>query len=333
MRHALVLGRVTTGSGGDLMLERARQVLETDFPELADRLSFHMPDEKNKRHGQAIAAASLPAVSMKPGFLDSRNPVSYFYDKSLRHVYPDALESARRRARAALGGFPDYPRPPSPRRRRSRDFSPHPDDEVIIGGWALRLLRQKNWRVINIAVTLGSNRERQAARWAELQNCCNCIGFGLEATTSTGLEGMNVRTRSSEPGRWQGMVDVVRAISDRHRPRAIFYPHETDWNSTHIGTHFLVADALRMMPPGFTCSAVETEFWGQMPSPNALVESAPADLAALITALSFHVGEVQRNPYHVTLPGWMMDNVRRGGEWVGGQGKAAPTSPSAPCTA
>ena len=63
MRHALVLGRVTTGSGGDLMLERARQVLETDFPELADRLSFHMPDEKNKRHGQAIAAASLPAVS------------------------------------------------------------------------------------------------------------------------------------------------------------------------------------------------------------------------------------------------------------------------------
>src|SRR5688572_27857520 len=57
MRHALVLGRVTTGSGGDLMLEQARRVLQVDFPELADRLSFHMPDEKNKRHGQAIAAA------------------------------------------------------------------------------------------------------------------------------------------------------------------------------------------------------------------------------------------------------------------------------------
>jgi predicted NBD/HSP70 family sugar kinase len=62
MRHALVLGRVTTGSGGDLMLEQARRVLDVDFPELADRLSFHMPDEKNKRHGQAIAAASLPAL-------------------------------------------------------------------------------------------------------------------------------------------------------------------------------------------------------------------------------------------------------------------------------
>jgi hypothetical protein len=33
---------------------------------------------------------------------------------------------------------------------------------------------------------------------------------------------------------------------------------------------------------------------------------------------------VQRNPYHLTLPAWMMDNVRRGGEWVGGQGQAAP---------
>jgi hypothetical protein len=44
------------------MLEQARRVLDVEFPELADRLSFHMPDEKSKRHGQAIAAASLPAV-------------------------------------------------------------------------------------------------------------------------------------------------------------------------------------------------------------------------------------------------------------------------------
>jgi predicted NBD/HSP70 family sugar kinase len=62
MRHALILGRVTTGPGGDLMLEQARRVLDVDFPELAGRLAFHMPDEKTKRHGQAIAAASLPAL-------------------------------------------------------------------------------------------------------------------------------------------------------------------------------------------------------------------------------------------------------------------------------
>ena len=44
----------------------------------------------------------------------------------------------------------------------------------------------------------------------------------------------------------------------------------------------------------------------------------------MMTALSFHVGEVQRNPYHLLVPAWMQDNVRRGGELVGGQGGAAP---------
>ena len=44
----------------------------------------------------------------------------------------------------------------------------------------------------------------------------------------------------------------------------------------------------------------------------------------MMAALSFHVGEVQRNPYHLLVPAWMQDNVRRGGELVGGQGGAAP---------
>ena len=59
--HVLVLGRVTSGSGGEVMLDTAREVLRVDFPELAERVKFHMPGEIDKRHGQAIAAASLPA--------------------------------------------------------------------------------------------------------------------------------------------------------------------------------------------------------------------------------------------------------------------------------
>ena len=62
-RHVLVLGRVTSGSGGDVMLDTARQVLGVDFPELASRLDLRMPGEQEKRHGQAIAAASLPERS------------------------------------------------------------------------------------------------------------------------------------------------------------------------------------------------------------------------------------------------------------------------------
>ena len=53
-------------------------------------------------------------------------------------------------------------------------------------------------------------------------------------------------------------------------------------------------------------------------------EPATTDLADMMAATTFHVGEVERNPYHLLLPAWMMDNVRRGGEVAGGQGGAAP---------
>jgi predicted NBD/HSP70 family sugar kinase len=61
--HALILGRVTSGDGGTIILEEANKVLSTEFPELNDKITFHQPDEKNKRHGQAIAAASLPSIN------------------------------------------------------------------------------------------------------------------------------------------------------------------------------------------------------------------------------------------------------------------------------
>ncbi len=60
VRHVLILGRVTTGRGVDLILEQARRVLSTEFPSLASSVAFHVPDETSRRHGQAIAAASLP---------------------------------------------------------------------------------------------------------------------------------------------------------------------------------------------------------------------------------------------------------------------------------
>jgi len=56
----LILGRVTTGKGGDIVLDKAREVLKTEFPELAAHITLHVPDEKSRRVGQAVAAASLP---------------------------------------------------------------------------------------------------------------------------------------------------------------------------------------------------------------------------------------------------------------------------------
>jgi len=58
----LILGRVTTGAGGDLVLAKAHEVLAREFPALANKITLHVPDEKSRRVGQAVAAASLPAA-------------------------------------------------------------------------------------------------------------------------------------------------------------------------------------------------------------------------------------------------------------------------------
>ena len=62
LRNLLLLGRVTSGAGGQIILDQADNVLKTEFPELVERIAFHVPSEKDKRHGQAIAAASLPII-------------------------------------------------------------------------------------------------------------------------------------------------------------------------------------------------------------------------------------------------------------------------------
>ncbi len=62
LRHLLLLGRVTSGEGGTIILENAAKVLDAEFPSLAGKLRLHLPNEKDKRHGQAVAAASLPAL-------------------------------------------------------------------------------------------------------------------------------------------------------------------------------------------------------------------------------------------------------------------------------
>ena len=63
VKHVLLLGRVTSGRGGSIVLDKAREVLARESPELAKRLNIHLPDEATRRVGQSIAAASLPRLS------------------------------------------------------------------------------------------------------------------------------------------------------------------------------------------------------------------------------------------------------------------------------
>ena len=62
LKRILILGRVTSGDGGNILIEEANRVLQSEFPDVASRVSLSMPNEKEKRHGQAMVAASLPEV-------------------------------------------------------------------------------------------------------------------------------------------------------------------------------------------------------------------------------------------------------------------------------
>ena len=62
LAHVLILGRVSSGEGGELILRGAEALLRREFPQLGERIQLSTPDEKDKRHGQAIAAASLPKI-------------------------------------------------------------------------------------------------------------------------------------------------------------------------------------------------------------------------------------------------------------------------------
>lgn len=203
-------------------------------------------------------------------------------------------------------------------------FSPHPDDECLIGGLALRLMRESKMRVVNVAITLGSNPDRRQARLQELKNACAWLGFDLETAASVGLENINLDAKLNEPSHWSTSVKTISAVLARLQPCVIFFPHETDANRTHIGTHFLMMDALKTLPPDLKCITIETEFWSPIANPNLIVELTVEDTADLVAALSFHVGEVRRNPYHLRMPAWLQDNVRRGAELVGERGGAAP---------
>ena len=59
-KHVLLLGRVMSGKGGDLLLSTCKEVLAEEYPEIAAAIRPSLPDEKFRRVGQSVAAASLP---------------------------------------------------------------------------------------------------------------------------------------------------------------------------------------------------------------------------------------------------------------------------------
>ena len=160
-----------------------------------------------------------------------------------------------------LGGEVLPPPPaPNPAAAKVLVFSPHPDDECLVGALPLRLAREGGFQVVNIAVTLGSNAARQQPRWAELKQACSFLGWPTECAAPNGLLRITPKARKEEPDHWRQAVAAIVDVLTRHQPKFIAFPHSADCNSSHMGVHLLVMDALAAMPASFRCGIIETEF-------------------------------------------------------------------------
>ena len=105
-------------------------------------------------------------------------------------------------------------------------LSPHPDDECIVGALPLRLLREGGWRVVNVAVTHGSNPARQLARAVELKNACQALGFENVFLAERGLLRISADSRSNDPRLWQLLSRAYAELGQRtaqHRAQAEVY--------------------------------------------------------------------------------------------------------------
>ena len=189
-------------------------------------------------------------------------------------------------------------------------LAPHPDDESIIGLLPLRLQEECGFQVWVVPATLGSREDRKAERRKELDLACAQLGFRLR-----GLKRLDF-----SDGQTKELSDLLEAI----RPAVVFLPHAKDGHPTHRATHRLgvaAMDAQKLR----TFHVVETEYWHSLEHPNLMVAAGQQQLAKLGRALACHKGEIARNDYAARLPAWMVDNVRRGAELLGGAGAAAPS--------
>jgi N-acetylglucosamine malate deacetylase 1 len=225
-----------------------------------------------------------------------------------------------------------YSTPKSKRRGRRRVTvlicSPHPDDEALVGGFALRALRECNARVVNCAITLGADAKRKKGRLNELRASCAVLGFELKIPGWPRKLGLDVEPQvaKSNPQLWRSNQAHLKSVFEYAKPDVVLMPHAGDFHNTHKGTHQLAVEVAVEYSRRIRDKRVlllETEYWHPMEKPNLMVGITSPDVAALIMAVAEHGGEVRRNPYHLRHPARMMDNVRRGSEVIKGEGASA----------
>ena len=200
--------------------------------------------------------------------------------------------------------------------------SPHPDDEALSGMLALRMA-ETGAQVTNLALTLGSDTARKDERLREMRASCDALGFGWQELDSL-VGTVSPLTKGQDPARWRKCVNSLLEVFFASSPVVVLFPHCRERHPTHAGVHHLASAALLEYTGERQCEVlgVQWEYWSPLVTANLLLGMTPELAARGVAALALHEGEMRRNPYHLREPARLIDNVRRGSEFLGGYGAA-----------
>src|SRR5215831_10637052 len=123
--------------------------------------------------------------------------------------------------------------------------SPHPDDEALVGGFALRALQESKARVVNCAITLGADRKRKQERLRELRASCAVLGFELKIPgwpRKLGLENLAPQVAKSNSQLWRLNHALLKSVLEYTKPDVVLMPHAGDFHKTHKATHQLAVE-------------------------------------------------------------------------------------------
>jgi LmbE family N-acetylglucosaminyl deacetylase len=166
--------------------------------------------------------------------------------------------------------------------------SPHPDDELLGAPATLMALRDVDWRVVNLACSLGRPSDR-ARRRAELVEACRLAGFELVIPDGLPPIGPSDDLALAERSL---SVAIVGALEDLHAD-LIVGPSPHDGHHGHEVVGRAIRDAVESR--GEAIHAMFWGLWADLPLPNVLVPFGAARLAEIQRALCAHAGELARN--------------------------------------
>lgn len=200
-------------------------------------------------------------------------------------------------------------------------FAPHPDDELLGAPAALMALRDRGFRVVNVACGLGSEEERER-REEELRRASEVAGFELYVPDE-------VARLSSRDDRSSAPADLNRIVEEaigRFPPRLVVSPSPHDRHSAHELVARAVRDRVRAGAGGVRRWWM-WGLWGDLPLPTVGVPFDDERLVEIGAALEAHAGELARNDYRRVLHGRGEMEASLGPELLFGFGTGGASSP------